>query len=69
MTPIRTSACNLLLHADGCSDLPAARGADFIATYWQPSAEEMAMIAAGIPIKLTIFGHQHPPVAIEVDTL
>lgn len=69
MTPIRTSACNLMLVAEGCFDLPAARGADFIATYWKPTPEEMALIAAGFPVKLTIIGHAHPPVSLEVDTL
>lgn len=69
MTPIRTSACNLMLTADGCFDLPAAKGADFIATYWAPSDEEKAMIAAGFPVKLTIVGHAHPPVMLEVEAL
>lgn len=69
MTPIRTSACNLTLVADDCFDLPATKGDGFFATYWAPDAEELAMIAAGMPIKLTIIGGGHPPVRLEVDTL
>ncbi len=69
MTPIRTSACNITFVLEGCDDLPAARGDGFTATYWKPDAEELAMIAAGMPIKLSIMGDGVPPVSLEVDTL
>lgn len=73
MTPIRTSACNITFVLAGCADLPASRGeADgipFISTYWKPDAEELAMIAAGMPIKLSILGERPQPVSLEVDTL
>lgn len=69
MKPIRTSACNVTFVAEGCADLPAARGDGFVATYWQPDAEELALLAAGFPVKLSFMGSAPPPVAIEVDTL
>ncbi len=33
---------------------------------WYPTAEEIARIAAGAPIYLTIIGQVHPPVAMSV---
>jgi len=69
MVPIRTSACNITFVLAGCDDLPAARGDGFVATYWKPDAEELALLAAGFPIKLSIMGEGVPPVAVEVETL
>lgn len=69
MKPIRTLACNINLVADGCGDLPAYKGDDYFASYWIPDKEELAMLNAGMPIKLSIIGAGHPPVMIEVDTL
>lgn len=69
MTPINTSACNTTFVAPGCADLPAAKGDDFIATYWKPDAEELAMLNAGFPVKLSILGTGLPPVAVEVEAL
>ena len=69
MTPIRTSACNVTFVADGCIDLPASRGDGFISTYWKPDAEELALLAAGFPIKLSVAGNAPQPCMIEVETL
>jgi hypothetical protein len=69
VTPIRTGTCNVTFVLDGCADLPAARGDGFIATYWKPDAEELALLAAGFPIKLSFMGSGLPPCSIEVDTL
>lgn len=69
MSPIRTSACNMTYVAPGCTDLPAARGDGFTATYWKPDAEELAMLNAGFPVKLSIVGAGMPPVAVEVEAL
>lgn len=69
MSPFRTSACNVTFVLDGCDDLPAARGDGFVATYWKPDAEELALLAAGFPIKLSFMGSAPPPVVVEVDTL
>jgi hypothetical protein len=69
MTPIRTSSCNVTFTAPGCDDLPAARGDGFIATYWKPDTEELALLAAGFPIKLSVLGTAPQPVSVEVDTL
>ena len=69
MTPIKTSACNIELTWSRGESLPAAGGDGFISSYWKPTAEELAMLAAGFPIKLSILGDRHPPVAVEVEAL
>jgi hypothetical protein len=69
MEPIRTSICNATFVAPGCADLPGSVGDGFVSTYWRPDAEELALIAAGFPIKLSFRGSAPPPVAVEVDTL
>lgn len=69
MTPIRTSVCNMTFVAPGCADLPAAVGDGFVSTYWKPTHEELVLIAAGFPIKLSIQGVAPQPVSLEVDTL
>lgn len=69
MTPIRTSACNITFVLAGCDDLPAAKADGVVSTYWKPDAEELALLAAGFPIKLSVLGNAPQPVKIEVDTL
>jgi hypothetical protein len=69
MTPIRTSACNITFVLAGCDDLPAARGDGFIATYWMPDAEELAMLKMGFPVKLSMQGSAPQPCAVEVESL
>ena len=69
MIAIQTSACNRTYVAPGCADLPVYQGEDFIVTWWRPDPEELAMIAAGMPIKLCFLGQSVPPVSLGVDTL
>lgn len=69
MTPINTSACDVTFVAPGCFDLPACRGDGFIATYWKPDAEELAMIAAGFPVRISIRGEAPIPMAVDVEVI
>lgn len=36
-------------------------------SYWEPSPEERAAIAAGAPVRFSCWGMTHPPVSIGVD--
>ncbi len=38
-----------------------------VRSFWQPSPEEAAAIAAGAPVCFTCWGMTHPPVHIGVD--
>jgi hypothetical protein len=53
-----------------CADLWAraetADGLPMLVTAWEPTPDDVAAIAAGAPIYLTIVGTVHPPVAVEV---
>lgn len=77
MTPTRTSACNIVLgvprdwntEADGdCVALPIHADAVrcLMHSYWKPSEQDISNILAGQPIRLTVFGPAHPPVAVAV---
>ena len=35
-------------------------------TTWRPSADDLANLQAGMPIRLTLMGNAHPPVRLEV---
>lgn len=35
-------------------------------SFWQPSAQERAAIAAGAPVRLSCWGRTHPPVLLDV---
>lgn len=70
MTPIRTALTTVVFTSKhGGIDLPACRHDGMVTTFWQPSREDLAAIAAGVPIKLTIFGEGHPHIALEVEAL
>lgn len=73
MNVIRTSQCNKTYVAEGCGDLPAflsvEEGYPTVSTFWAPSDDERALLAAGFPVKLTIVGTNPQPVRMEVDTL
>lgn len=64
MNILQTEFTNQVLTAEGCFDLPVVRDVEQETTtsYWQPTAEEVALLVAGVPIALTIFGLWHPPV-------
>jgi len=54
---------------DDVDPLPAIVNAEgLVVTEWQPDAEELERLAAGVPIRLWIFTYGHPlqPVALEV---
>jgi len=55
-----------------CSALPITRvrfadGMQGIASFWQPSAAEVALISAGKSVRLLVLGTTHAPIAIGVD--
>jgi hypothetical protein len=66
---MRTANCNTTFVAAGCADLPASVGDGFISTYWKPSQEDLVLLAAGFPVKLSILGGGLPPLAMEVESL
>jgi hypothetical protein len=56
-----------------CSALPITRidveGIAALVSYWKPSDNELAMLAAGGSIALTVLGVTMPPVMLAVDPL
>ena len=54
-----------------CSALPITRtqveGMDAVVSYWKPTAEELAVLAAGGSIELAVLGVTMPPVMLAVD--
>jgi hypothetical protein len=77
MALLKTQHTNMVLGApkdwdeerDGtCVGLPIhidlERGVMY--SFWQPSEQDIANILAGVPIRLSVFGSGHPPVAIAV---
>lgn len=56
---------------DECRPLPITRlfygATPAVVSYWQPTAEQLALLAAGKPVWLSVLGHTHPPLAIGVD--
>ena len=44
-----------------------SNGAPAVWSYWQPSEQERALIAAGAPVRLSIIGMTHPPLHLGVD--
>lgn len=36
-------------------------------TYWRPNVQELAMMAAGAPVRLCVLGSVHPPVHLGVE--
>lgn len=58
---------------DECNALPITRviwedtGGDGVVSYWMPSTAELALLAVGRPVRLTVLGRTHPPLALGVD--
>lgn len=54
-----------------CGALPITRtqvgGSPAIVSYWTPSAEELAQLAAGAPVALWVIGSTMPPVSLTVE--
>lgn len=54
-----------------CETLPAAFVNDLgaYASFWMPSAEDLAKLNAGQPIQLLVYGNAHPVVSVNMDHL
>lgn len=57
---------------DECSALPITRiqysdGTPAVASYWRPTPAELALLAEGAAVRLTILGTTHPPLMLGVD--
>ena len=55
-----------------CRPLPITRvrfpdGEEGVVSFWQPSSEQLALLAAGQPVRLLVLGQTHPPLAMGVD--
>lgn len=77
MPPVKTDHTNVMLGAPvdwdpsthgECCGLPVHRdwANNRWLSYWQPTEQDIANILAGVPIRLSVFGSGHPPVAIAV---
>lgn len=59
--------------SDECRPLAITRviyepsGMPAVVSYWQPSAEDLKLLAAGRSIYMSCWGSTHPPIAIGVD--
>ena len=79
MEPIHHPSANDVLGAppgvqrDDCRALYITRvkyepgGMPAVVSYWQPTPEQLALLAAGKPVWLSVWGHTHPPLAIGVE--
>lgn len=78
MRPIQHRSANDVLGApsgmaiEDCTALAITRakfpdGLEVVISHWQPSAEQLALLAQGKPVQLTIWGRTHPPVALGVE--
>lgn len=58
---------------EDCRALPITRvvfhpsGRPGVMSYWQPSAEELKLLAQGHAVYLSFWGQTHPPVSVGVD--
>ena len=59
--------------ADECGALPITRvifadaGQHAVASYWMPTAAELALLNAGKAVRLSVVGRTHPPLYVGVD--
>lgn len=59
--------------SEECGDLPITRirfndaGGVAVASYWMPDADELRRLNEGQPVRLTVLGRTHPPLAVAVD--
>jgi len=53
-----------------CAALPITRtecdGYTVVASFWRPTAEELAALNAGAAVELCVLGHRMPPVSVTV---
>jgi hypothetical protein len=77
MPPLKTGHTNAMLGAPvdwdpavhgECIGLPVHRDQQqgVWLSWYQPTEQDIANILAGVPIRLSVFGNGHPPVAISV---
>ena len=57
---------------DECNALPITRiqysdGTPAVASYWKPTADELALLNRGQAVRLTVLGTTHPPLMLGVD--
>lgn len=57
---------------DECNALPITRiqysdGTPAVASYWRPTPAELALLAQGAAVRLTVLGATHPPLMLGVD--
>ena len=57
---------------DECNALPITRieysdGTPAVASYWRPTAPELALLVRGAAVRLTVLGRTHPPLMLGVD--
>jgi len=48
------------------ADIQLDTGQDAMVTLWEPTPNELAALASGGKVRLTIIGSAHPPVLVEV---
>lgn len=59
--------------ANQCQALPITRvvyepsGLQAVVSYWQPTPEQLRLLAEGKPVWLSVWGRTHPPLAVGVD--
>jgi hypothetical protein len=71
MKPQRNSTTNTIGKYPGCEDLPCCIDYENnrVVMYWEPSAEDLLLLAQGIPIKISFVGTVIPVMAVEVEAL
>jgi hypothetical protein len=57
---------------DECNALPITRiqysdSTPAVVSYWRPSPAELALLARGSAVRLTVLGRTHPPLMLGVD--
>lgn len=78
MRSVRHQTSNAVLAAppglgtDQCDALPVTRitfadGPEGVVSFWRPNDEELALLAKGACVRLTVLGVTHPPIAVGVD--
>lgn len=58
--------------ADECMALPITRviwagPVEGVASYWMPTAAELALLNTGAAVRLSVIGRTHPPLYVGVD--
>lgn len=77
MTPVQHTSCNAVLGAprgikiEECKALAIRRvlyegGLAAVQSFWKPNAEELALLNAGHPVQLELWGVTMPPALLTV---